>query len=93
MTAEGKFYLFVPTDRTSNFAFAELYTKAGKMNAAQFLRNLIAAVPYTIHIVLTDSGIQFTNRASDRNAVATISASTADVPADNVQPRCPCPVL
>lgn len=44
-TAEGKLYLFVAIDRTSKFAFAELYTKAGKMNAAQFLRNLIAA-PY-----------------------------------------------
>jgi transposase InsO family protein len=68
-TAEGKLYLFVAIDRTSKFAFAELYTKAGKMNAAQFLRNLIAAVPYTIHIVLTDNGIQFTNRACDRNAL------------------------
>ncbi|MGV4795115.1 IS481 family transposase [Rhizobium sp. F40D2] len=68
-TAEGKLYLFVAIDRTSKFAFAELYTKAGKMNAAQFLRNLIVAVPYTIHTVLTDNGIQFTNRACDRNAI------------------------
>ena len=32
-TAEGKLYLFVAIDRTSKFAFAELYTKAAKMNA------------------------------------------------------------
>ncbi|MFW8646292.1 IS481 family transposase [Rhizobium beringeri] len=64
----GKLYLFVAIDRTSKFAFAELYAKAGKMNAAQFLRNLIAAVPYTIHTILTDNGIQFTNRACDQNA-------------------------
>lgn len=38
------------------------------MVAAQFLRNLIAAAPYTIHTVLTDNGIQFTNRACDRYA-------------------------
>ena len=31
------------------------------MAAAAFLRNLIAAVPYRLHIVLTDNGIQFTN--------------------------------
>lgn len=31
------------------------------MAAAAFLRNLIAAVPYKLHIVLTDNGIQFTN--------------------------------
>jgi transposase InsO family protein len=35
------------------------------MNAAQFLPNLVKAVPYAIHTVLTDNGIQFTNRACD----------------------------
>ncbi len=59
-TAEGKLYLFVAIDRTSKFAFVELHQKAGKMAAAAFLRNLIAAVPYRLHIVLTDN-IQFTN--------------------------------
>ncbi len=67
-TAEGKLYLFVAIDRTSKFAFAQLHEKAGKMMAASFLRDLVQAVPYTIHIVLTDSGIQFTNRACDRAA-------------------------
>jgi RNA-directed DNA polymerase len=54
-TAEGKLYLFVAIDRTSKFAYAELHEKAGKMAAAQFLRNLIATTPYTIHTVLTDN--------------------------------------
>jgi len=60
-TAEGKLYLFVAIDRTSKFVYVELHPKAGKMVAAAFLRNLIATVPYTINIVLTDNGIQFTN--------------------------------
>lgn len=64
-TAEGKLYLFVAIDRTSKFAYVELYSKAGKMAAAQFLRNLVEAVPYKIHTVLTDNGIQFTNRTRD----------------------------
>ena len=64
-TAEGKRYLFVAIDRTSKFTYAELYGKAGKMAAAQFLRNLVKAVPYAIHTVLTDNGIQFTNRTRD----------------------------
>jgi transposase InsO family protein len=68
-TAEGKLYLFVAIDRTSKFAYVELHQKTGKMIAAQFLRNLIAAVPYAIHIVLTDNGIQFTNRERDRYAL------------------------
>ena len=67
-TVEGRLYLFVAIDRTSKFAFAELHPRATKMVAAQFLRDLIAALPYAIHTVLTDNGIQFTNRACDRYA-------------------------
>jgi transposase InsO family protein len=67
-TAEGKLYLFVAIDRTSKFAYAELHEKAGKMAAAQFLRNLVATVPYAIHTVLTDNGIQFTNQERHRYA-------------------------
>jgi transposase InsO family protein len=64
-TEEGKLYLFVAIDRTSKYAYVELHTKYGKMQAAQFLRNLIARVPYKIHTVLTDNGVQFTNRKRD----------------------------
>jgi transposase InsO family protein len=67
-TAEGKLYLFVAIDRTGKFAHAQLHQKAGKMIAAQFLRTLIALVPYTIDTILTDNGIQFTNRKQDRYA-------------------------
>jgi transposase InsO family protein len=64
-TEEGKLRLFVAIDRTSKFAFVRLIESAGKMEAAQFLRALIEAVPYRIHTVLTDNGIQFTSRARD----------------------------
>ena len=67
-TGEGKIRLFVAIDRTSKFAYVELHEKAGKMVAAQFLRNLIAAVPYKLHTILTDNGIQFTNRKQDTSA-------------------------
>jgi hypothetical protein len=33
---------------------------ANRVTASAFLEALIAAVPYKIHIVLTDNGIQFT---------------------------------
>jgi hypothetical protein len=49
-TEEGRLYLFVAIDRASKFAFAELHEKAKRPIAANFLRALIAAVPYTIHI-------------------------------------------
>src|ERR687894_2185475 len=61
-TEEGKLRLFVAIDRTSKFAFVRLVDSAGKMEAAQFLRDLVEAVPYRIHTVLTDNGVQFTPR-------------------------------
>lgn len=67
-TAEGKLRLFVAIDRTSKFAYAQLHATMDKMTMVQFLRDLIAAVPYVIHTILTDNGIQFTNRSCDRHA-------------------------
>lgn len=62
-TDEGKLYLFVAIDRTSKFVFVELHERATRPIVSQFLRNLIATVPYKIHTILTDNGIQFANRA------------------------------
>ncbi len=59
-TAEGKLYLYVAIDRTSKFAFVQLVKKTGRTSASAFLEALIAAVPYKIHTILTDNGIQFT---------------------------------
>ena len=64
-TEQGKLRLFVAIDRTSKLAFVRLVESAGKMEAAQFLRDLIEAVPYRIHTVLTDNGVQFTPRKQD----------------------------
>ena len=47
-------------DRTSKFAFAKLAQKANRVTASAFLTALIEAVPYKLHTVLTDNGIQFT---------------------------------
>ncbi len=58
-TAEGKLALFVAIDRTSKFAFVQLVEKANRATASAFLVALIAAVPYKIHTILTDNGIQF----------------------------------
>jgi transposase InsO family protein len=59
-TAEGKLYLYVAIDRTSKFAFVQVVRKTGRTSASAFLMALIEAVPYRIHTVLTDNGIQFT---------------------------------
>jgi len=77
-TAEDKLRVFVGIDWTSKFAYTELHQEARKMVAARFLRNLIAAVPYTIHTVLTDNGIRFTNPAGHKYAFYNIFDRACD---------------
>jgi hypothetical protein len=48
------------TDRTSKLAFAELNPAATAELAATCWQRVVEAVPYTIHRVLTDNGVQFT---------------------------------
>ena len=64
-TEEGRLDLFVAVDRTSKFAFVELHEKATRRVAGDFLRHLVAAVPYRIHTVLTDNGTHFTDPTGD----------------------------
>src|SRR4029079_3010669 len=66
-TEEGKLYLFVAIDRTSKLAFAKLEKEANRYTASDFLRALIEAVPYQIHTVLTDNGIQFCHAPRNRS--------------------------
>lgn len=42
---KASFHLFVATDRTSKFAFAQLVEKAGRVTALVFLVTPIEAVP------------------------------------------------
>lgn len=63
-TEQGRLYLLVAIDRTSKFAYTELHERVPTRVAADFLRNLIKAVPYKVHTVLTDNGIHFTDRES-----------------------------
>jgi hypothetical protein len=60
-TEEGRQYMFVAIDRTTKFAYAELHDRATRRSAASFLKSVIKIVPYKIHTVLTDNGIQFTD--------------------------------
>lgn len=66
-TEEGKLHLFVAIDRTSKFAFVRLEEKANRVTATAFLEALIDLVPYRIHTVLTDNGVQFCYLPSKRS--------------------------
>jgi hypothetical protein len=58
-TAEGKLHLYVAIDRARKFTFVQLVKKTGRSSAFAFLMALTQTVPYKIHIVLTDNGIQY----------------------------------
>ncbi|GAA3999629.1 hypothetical protein GCM10022408_08270 [Hymenobacter fastidiosus] len=60
-TEEGKQYLFVAIDRTSKLAFAELQPQATQAIAVDFLRRVLPQIPYKVHKIRTDNGIQFRN--------------------------------
>ena len=76
-TEQGKLYLFVAIDRTSKFAFVELHEKATRRIAGDFLRHLIAAVPYRVHTVLTDNGTHFTTPGNTASAALLIKEAIA----------------
>ena len=66
-TEEGKLHLFVAVDRTSKLAFVQLYDAANRKTASHFLEALVATIPYKIHTVLTDNGVQFCYQPSQRS--------------------------
>jgi len=74
-TEQGRLYLFVAIDRTSKFAVAQLHEKATRRIAADFLRTLVAAVPYRVHTVLTDNGTHFTTPGNTSSAAPDIKAA------------------
>jgi transposase InsO family protein len=76
-TEQGKLYMFVAIDRTSKFAFVELHENSKTATSREFLLRLIEAVPYKIHTVLTDNGIQFTTPGGGGSAVLLIKEAMA----------------
>lgn len=66
-TAEGKLYLFVGIDRTSKFATTQLVDKADRKTAWALLEHLRKAIPFRIHTILTDNGIQFAEQSRNGN--------------------------
>src|SRR5262245_331487 len=66
----------------ATLAFAQLRDAASIKAAAAFLRAAIAAVPFKIHIVLSDNGVLFCDRPSRRSGPSArwrLYISTADV--------------
>ena len=68
-SGEGKLYLFVAIDRTSKFAVVRLYDEATRRTSVQFLEEVLIVVPYKLHTILTDNGIQFAEQPRNRNTI------------------------
>ena len=68
-SGEGKLYLFVAIDRTSKFAVVRLYDEATRRTSVQFLEEVLIVVPYRLHTILTDNGIQFAEQRRNRNTI------------------------
>jgi transposase InsO family protein len=57
-----KYYLFVAIDRATRTIYYELYDAKTSQNTDDFMRKCIDFFPFKITHVLTDNGLEFTNR-------------------------------
>ena len=65
-------------DRTSKVAFAGLQPRATKMLAAEFLRRVLAALPYKVRKIVTGNGTRFGNMPHQIDAWRHIFARVCD---------------
>ena len=57
-----KYYLFVAIDRATRTLYFKVYDAKTSVNAEEFMIECIAFFPFGITHVLTDNGLEFTNR-------------------------------
>jgi len=57
-----KYYLFVAIDRATRTLFYKTYNSKTSANAESFMKECLAFFPFGITHVLTDNGLEFTNR-------------------------------
>ena len=57
-----KYYLFVAIDRATRTLYYKIYDSKTSENAESFMKECISFFPFNITHVLTDNGLEFTNR-------------------------------
>jgi transposase-like protein len=55
-------YLFVAIDRATRTLFYKIYPRKSAPNAADFLQRCVQFFPFVIEFILTDNGLEFTNK-------------------------------
>ena len=62
----GKLIMFLAIDRVLRVTYVEFHDSAGKMKGSAFLKNVVTAFPYKLHMVLTDNGMAFADLPKHR---------------------------
>lgn len=86
-----KYYLFVAIDRATRTLYFKIYDAKTAANATSFLKECINFFPYKMTHVLTDNGLEFTNRllkSKKGEACKTKSKFTLACEFNNIQHRC-----
>jgi hypothetical protein len=68
-TVEGKPSPFVGLDRTAKFVAAQLIATADRKFAWEVLQQMLEAVPYQVHTILTGNGIRFAEQPRNRTTI------------------------
>jgi len=55
-----KSYIFIGIERNGKFAFAKVYQNKTIETSAEFLTEYIEKMPFKIHTILTDNGMEYT---------------------------------
>lgn len=64
---QGKQHMAI--DRVTKFTHVAFFDVATKQNGAAFLEEVVTAYPYTIHTVLMENGVAFTEQPRYRNGL------------------------
>jgi transposase-like protein len=86
-----KYYLFVAIDRATRTLYYKLYDAKTSTNAKNFMEECIEFFPFDITHVLTDNGLEFTNRLlKSKKGDSCTKPSKLDIICDkyNIDHRC-----
>lgn len=86
-----KYYLFVAIDRATRTLFYQIYDSKTGANAEDFMNKCLSFFPFVITHVLTDNGLEFTNRLlKNKKGVQCTKPSKLDVlcQKNNINHRC-----
>jgi transposase-like protein len=86
-----KYYLFVAIDRATRTLFFKIYDAKTSANTEEFMLNCLEFFPFGITHVLTDNGLEFTNRLiKNKKGEYCVKPSKLDVlcKENNIDHRC-----